>query len=189
MKFATMAAVAALLGASLAACGPRAETTTTETASTAPVEAPAPVPEVAQDFLNKAANTDMLEIETSKVALVKSKNADVKALAKMIIADHTKTTQQAKDFVAKNTALMLPAAADSDFQMRIDNIKNADATGFDDKYLDTVIDAHEAGISTFESYVANGDNADLKTWAAATLPTLQAHFEKAKTIREALNKS
>ena len=181
-----------MLRLGLAACGQPSQTASTETSAsetTAPASAPvAPVANGTQAFLDKAAQTDTLEIETAKVAQTKSTNKDVKALAAMLLKDHTKTTQQLKDWSAANAGFTLPAAPEADFQMRIDNIKNADADGFDDKYLDTVIDAHEAGLAAFKDYADNGDNASLKAWAAKTMPTLQAHFDKAKALRDAINK-
>jgi len=188
----TIAAAVALIGAGgLAACSQPSQTASTETTTetTAPASEPAPpIANPTQAFLDKAAQTDVLEIETAKVAQKKSTNKDVKALAAMLIKDHTKTTQQLKDWSAANAGFTLPAAPDADFQMRIDNIKNADANGFDDKYLDTVIDAHEAGLAAFKDYADNGDNPSLKAWATKVMPTLQAHFDKAKALRDVINK-
>jgi putative membrane protein len=174
--------------AMMAACSQSTTPAATAPATEAEAPAAALVPTVdpgkaTADFATKAANTDMLEIDTSKAALTKTKNAEVKAFAQMMITDHSKTTAQLKDW-AKTTSAALPAAADSDTQGKIDNIKTADAQGFDDKYLDTVIDAHEAGIAAFEDYGKNGADQALKKWAADTLPTLQDHFVKAKALRD-----
>jgi putative membrane protein len=186
-----IAASLALAAGGLAACGQPASTTTeTTTTETAPVEPAAPTMEAAQPFLDKIAATDMLEIEASKAAQTKSKNAEVKALAAMLVKDHTKTTTELKDWASKNPGFTLPTAAPADVQASIDNIKNAAADdGFDDKYLDTVIDAHEDAIELVGKYAANGDNDSLKQWAAATLPTLKAHFDQAQALREKLNKA
>ena len=80
----------------------------------------------------------------SKAAQTKSKNAEVKALAAMLVKDHTKTTTELKAWAAASPSFTLPPSAPADVQASIYNIKNATAdAGFDDKYLDTVIDAHE----------------------------------------------
>lgn len=189
MRNIVVAAALALAAGGLSACNQPASTDTAATEPAAPVEPAAPMLEAAQPFLDKVASWDMLEIETSKAAQTKSTNAEVKALAAMLVKDHTKTTAELKDWVSKNPGFTLPTAAPADVQGSIDNIKNADATGFNDKYLDTIIDAHEDAIELVGKYAANGDNDSLKQWAAATLPTLKAHFDQASALREKLNKA
>jgi putative membrane protein len=179
--------------ASIVACSPSPNTTATDTATTAPAaEAPMPAaidPSMqTQDFANALTTANMLEISTSKVAQTKSRNADVKAYATMLMRDHT--AAQAKVATWATAANMtVPAALDAPTQMLADNITNADATGFDDKYLDTVIDAHESAISKAETYARDGADPALKQIATDLLPTLRTHFDRAKTIREAVNKS
>lgn len=176
--------------AALAACGPgeQAATPPAETTADATTPLTAPVDPAAKtlEFATKAANTDMLEIEASRAALTKSKNAEVKKLANTLIEAHTKTSAELKDWAGKTT-VALPAALDGADKMKADNIKNADAEGFDDKYLDTVIDAHEEAINSFRDYSENGQEAALKQWSIATLPRLTEHLETAKALRDKIN--
>ncbi len=185
------AAAAALAG--LVACSPSSDTATTDPAP-ATTEAVAPAPAVVdpatmtQEFANAVTMGNTLEIETSKVAKAKSTNADVKAYATMIIRDHTAAQAKVKTW-ATTAGVTLPTALDSGNQVLLDNIVGADAAGFDDKYLDTVIDAHESAISKFETYAREGADPALKQTAADLLPTLRSHFDRAKTIRDAVNRS
>lgn len=191
----TLLAAAAFVG--VAACSPPVEQTTTTdaTAITEPSTTPAPLtltPEQAaqqtNQFANAIANADILAIEVSKVAQAKSRNADVKAFAAMLVRDHAATTTELKTW-ATTSGVTLPTAADDGTKLLIDNIRNADATGFDDKYLDTIIDAHEAAIAKFETYAREGQDSALRTWATGTLPKLRAHLEQANTIRTAVNRT
>ena len=52
------------------------------------------------DFVNAAASTDMFEIQAAKLAEKRSKNADVKAFAAMMIHDHTQSTAALKAAIA-----------------------------------------------------------------------------------------
>ena len=189
-KFAFSAAAAAL--ASIVACSPGADKATTNTVSTeAPALPAAPVIDLAaqtQEFANAVTLANTLEIEASKVAQAKSRNGDVKAYATMIIRDHTAAQAKVKTWAA-TSGVALPRVLDGSTQMLLDTITNAGATGFDDKYLDTVINAHEAAISKFETYARDGADPALKQTAADLLPTLRAHFDRAKTIRDAVNRS
>ncbi len=190
-QLAFAAAAAALAG--MVACSPSSDTAATDTTTPATSEA-APLPPIVdpatqtQDFANAATLGNTLEIETSKLAQTRSRNGDVKAFAAMIIRDHTAAQAKVAAW-ATTSKVALPTALDTPNQMLLDNITNADATGFDDKYLDTVIDAHEAAISRFETYARDGADPALKQTAADLLPILQAHFNRAKTIRDAVNRS
>jgi putative membrane protein len=177
--------------ASIVACSPSPNTT----APTAPATTEAPPMPAAvdpsmqtQDFANALTMANMLEISTGKVAQAKSRNADVKAYATMLIRDHTGAQAKVATW-ATAANVITPAALDAPTQMLADHISSADATGFDDKYLDTVIDAHESAISKAETYARDGADPALKQIATDLLPTLRTHFDRAKTIREAINKS
>ncbi|MBU6373201.1 MAG: DUF4142 domain-containing protein [Alphaproteobacteria bacterium] len=145
-------------------------------------------PAVPQTFFTRVAMSDMLEIEASRAALQKTQNAEVRKFAQMMIADHTKTTQDLTG-LAQGASLTVPAALDGDMQAKVTNLQNADAAGFDDKYLDTIIDGHEAAISDFEAYAKNGKDAKLKAWATKTLPTLRKHKDQAEAVRKNVNRS
>lgn len=188
-------AAAAFVG--VAACSPPAnQTTTTDSTTvtepsampTTPMLTPEEAAQQTNRFAVAAATGDMLEIETSKLAQTKSRNADVKTFAAMLIRDHTATSAELKTW-AGSSGVTLPAAADDGTKALIDNIRTADATGFDDKYLDTVIDAHESAISAFETYARDGQDSSLKAWTATTLPKLRAHLEQANTLRAAVNRT
>lgn len=196
MKLKMLATVCGVAMA-MAACGPN-QTQTAEQSATppseqaadamTPVQAPMDPAAKTLDFATKAAKTDMIEIGISKAAATKTKNADVKKLANMLVTDHTKTSTELKSWAGKTT-VALPTSLEGTDQSKIDNIANAEADGFDDKYLDTVIDVHEDAVNAFNDYIQNGQEADLKAWATATLPKLQAHLDAAKALREKINKT
>src|ERR1700759_2325384 len=56
-----------------------------------------------QDFVTEAAQSDMFEIQSSKLAL-NSADAPTKAFAQQMIDDHTKTTDELKGAVGKGEA-------------------------------------------------------------------------------------
>src|ERR1700740_2946036 len=52
-------------------------------------------------FVDGAGQGDMYEIQAAKIAEQKSKSADVKAFAKMMVADHTALEAEMKPLIAK----------------------------------------------------------------------------------------
>ena len=149
---------------------------------------PTPANEAAApDFVQKAAAGDMFEVESSKVALKRSTNADVKAFARMMIKAHTQTTADLKAAIAKSgQSLTPPAALPDDRAKALQDLKDADAKDFDRKYLDAQVDGHQAALDLMARYAKDGDVAEIKDFAGKTAPAVQEHLDKAKSIRDAL---
>jgi hypothetical protein len=52
--------------------------------------------------------------------------------------------------------------------------------------MDDMVSDHEDDVAAFESYVEDAEDADLRGFAEATLPTLRDHLELAKRTQEQL---
>jgi putative membrane protein len=107
-------------------------------------------------FLLAAAQSDMLEIESSKLALTKSDSDKTKQFARKMIKDHTETSNELKALLSGGKA-------------------GATAPSGLDK-------AHEDAVSMFERHGKDGDNAGLKAFAGKTLPHLQEHLKMAQEL-------
>ena len=184
-------AAALALCVSLAACGQKAEETTdaakteagqavdqTQDAAGAAVgKGAGAVAAVSTDaFVKLAGTAGMYEIEASKIALKRSANSGVKKAAQAIIDDHTKAAAELKALVDGGKAPgPLPTALDDRNKGFIDNLNSATAADFDDRYLDQQTAAHNEALTAFKGYADGGDNADLKVFAAKTVPVLEMH--------------
>jgi putative membrane protein len=134
------------------------------------------------DFVKEVAMSDMLEIESSKIAQQRG-SADIKAFADQMVADHTKTSTELKGLVSSGAVKAeLPTALDSKAQGKLDDLKKAKAEDFADDYSDMQVSAHKDAVSLFERYAKGGDNAKLKDWAGKTLPALRHHLEMAQAL-------
>ena len=65
----------------------------------------------------------------------------------------------------------------------LDELKGKSGKDFDQRYDQIQVKAHEDAIALFEAYAREGDNADLKKWAAATLPHLKQHLKMAQKLK------
>lgn len=139
----------------------------------------------ADKFVEKASISGMFEIESSKIALERSTNAEVKAFAQQMIDDHTKADAGLKAAAKQaNVEASLQKSLDEKHQKIITKLKEVEADKFDKKYLDEQEDAHDDAVELFEDYAEKGDNADLKKFAADTLPTLKAHDHKVEALED-----
>jgi len=108
------------------------------------------------DFVKEAATSDMLEIESSKIAQQKG-NADERKFAAQMIADHTKTSSQLKSMVTSGEA-EIPTALDSSSQGKLDKLRDAKPEDFAGQYDPMQVSAHKDVVSLFERYAKGGDN-------------------------------
>jgi putative membrane protein len=168
-------------GAASAAAAAMPDANPAATAPTPANEATAP------DFVTKAATSDMFEVASSKIALKRSKNADVKAFAQMMIDAHTKTTAALKAAIkASGQAIEPPTVLTGHPQDEVTDLLNADIKDFDKKYMDDQVDGHKAALDLMARYAKDGDVAQIKAFAEKTGPVVQQHYDHAKTIRDAL---
>jgi putative membrane protein len=134
------------------------------------------------DFVTEVANSDMFEIESSKLAQQKG-NAQEKTFAAQMISDHTKTSTELKQLVSSGKVkAAVPAALDSSHQSKLDKLKEAKPDAFAKDYASEQVSAHKDAVNLFERYVKGGDNADLKAWAGKTLPALKHHLQMAQGL-------
>lgn len=135
-----------------------------------------------QDFVTQAANGGLFEVESSKLAAERASDK-VKAFATQMIADHEKVNGELKAMVQGGKAKAeLPAALDSSHQGKLDKLKGLQGKDFTDQYLDDQIKAHKDAVDLFKRYGDEGENAELKAWAASTRPQLEAHLKMVQEL-------
>jgi hypothetical protein len=86
------------------------------------------------DFVREAAISDMFEIESSKLALLRSDSA-TKDFATQMIGDHSKTTAELKS-AARTANIPLPTVLDGSLRVKLDKLRGLDGTAFTRQYLD-----------------------------------------------------
>jgi putative membrane protein len=143
-----------------------------------------PAPPSAQDFVNKVALSDMLEIQSSQLALAKQADVDTKPFAEKMVADHQKTSSELKSLVeGGKVKATLPAALDAPHQKILDDLRAKSGKDFDQDYDQLQVKAHREAVALFEAYAKSGDDPELKKWAATTLPHLKEHLSMAEKLK------
>ena len=171
--FAAVAAAALLAGCStMGADG-------TSTAMGAPADM---TPSTRDAYVQMAAASDLFEIQSSQLAVSRAQNPEVRAFAQMLIEHHTMTTQQ---LTAAATAagtppnpMLMPMQAEM-----ISQLQGANGAEFDRLYLRQQVPAHEMALALHSNYAGNGDTPTLRTVAAAAVPIVRQHLERARALR------
>lgn len=152
------------------------------TAETTGVNSALNIPPKTEDFVKEVSMSDIFEIESSKLAVQKG-SAATKAFAQQMIDAHQKTSSELKGLIDGGKVKAPAATGMSDAQKKsFDDLKNLSGKEFDDAYQSDQEDAHEDAVDVFKRYASEGDNADLKAWAAKTLPALEHHLKMAEDL-------
>lgn len=177
--------------------GAAVTTSTGQAANTAGTDAAAPVggaatapattaavqmqPLPAQDFVLAAASGGLFEVESSKLALERSKSDAVKQFAQMMIADHSKANDELKAIAtdAKLEVPAVPAGAPAEHLKAVQDASDAD---FDRTYLMHQDQAHDETLALFTAQAGATSTPELAAFAAKTLPTLKMHAEHVKKL-------
>ena len=135
------------------------------------------------DFIQKAAMSDMYEVQAGKLAAEKGQSDAVKQFGQQMVDAHTKTTEELTGIVkTKNLKVEIPSTLDAKHQKLFDDLNRASADNFDKAYAKQQVDAHQEAVDLFKKYGANGDDPDVKQFAEKTLPTIQHHLDEAKKL-------
>jgi putative membrane protein len=138
------------------------------------------------EFVEDAAHGGMAEVELGKLATSKAKDAEVKKFGQMMVTDHTKANNELKT-LAQTKKWTLPTDA-GPHKDTIEELGKLSGEEFDRAYVDQMVEDHEADVEAFEEQAQSSADAELKAFAAKTLPTLKEHLETIKAIQARLNK-
>jgi putative membrane protein len=129
------------------------------------------------DFVAEAVAMNYAEIDMANLGLQKSSNAEVKSIASMLVADHTKALAELKT-LAQTKAITVPVEAKDDDKKDLQKLTDEKGNDFDKKWLEKMEDAHDKAINKFEKRADKGEDADIKAFAAKMVPHLKMHKDK-----------
>ncbi len=134
-------------------------------------------------FMNDAAPGGMAEVELGKLAVSKTQNAEIKAFAQKMIADHSKAGEDLKQLAAQKKVSLPPDVLPAHKQL-MEKLSKLSGADFDKEYVKAMVEAHEKDVTAFENVSKTAADADVKAFATKTLPTLKMHLEMIKGMAD-----
>lgn len=144
-----------------------------------------PVSEEDTKFAVEAASGGMMEVQLGELAQQKASSQRVKDFGAMMVRDHSKANDELKSLAGMKN-VTLPPAPGEDHMDHIKKLSEKSGKEFDKDYMKMMVDDHQDDIDAFEKASNNAKDADVKAFAAKTLPVLRAHLDSAKAVRDAL---
>jgi putative membrane protein len=138
-------------------------------------------------FVTKAAGGGLAEVQLGQLATQKASNPDVKAFGQQMVDDHSKANTELQG-IASRKSVTLPNTMDSKDQATYDRLSALNGAAFDRAYMADMVKDHRIDITEFEKEANSGSDADLKSFASKTLPTLRHHLELAQSAESKVKK-
>jgi putative membrane protein len=141
---------------------------------------PAATPE---QFIQKVASSNQLAIQTSQLALDKSKNDRIRQLAQRIIDDHTKLGDELKATLQQANIPLPNVQLNPNDQAQLNKLKKLNGAAFDRAFAAGQFQDHMQAMRLVETYSKIGTNEPLKQLASQALPVLQGHLKMVEALR------
>lgn len=135
-------------------------------------------------FVMEAATGGMMEVELGNLAQQNAASQRVKDFGSMMVADHGKANNELKSMV--NGRVMIPDSLPAKMKKEMDQLRKLNGKAFDRSYMSLMTEDHKKDIDKFQKQSQSGTDAQLKSWAGATLPVLQKHYDSVQAIRKGL---
>ena len=142
-----------------------------------------------EDFLKEVAQASQIEVESSKLAMTKAQNAEVKAFAEKLVKEHTAASEELNTLVKSRHAEWKdddPKFVEK--KRKHESLQKLTGADFDKEYLEDMISDHESTIALFARYSLNASDTALKSFADKTQPTLREHLKMARDLKARVSK-
>ena len=154
--------------------------------TTAPVTNTTPLESTDVDFVIKAAEGGIMEVEAGNIAQQNSTNERVKAYATMMVRDHSNANNELKGMVSTRGVMIPEDSIRMKHKSHLEMMQKMKGKAFDNHYMGMMVTDHKKTVEEFEKAANNLKDADLKAWAAKTLPVLKMHNDSAQAINKVI---
>jgi putative membrane protein len=138
-----------------------------------------------QQFVDMAAQIDMVEANLGQMAQSQGASQAVKDYGQMLVTDHTNDFNQLYT-AAQQANLNRPNAIDAEHnKAMIDPFQKLNGAAFDKKFGHEMVAGHTKAIAMYKKEAADAQNAALKSYAQTALPVLEKHLDSAKSLEKA----
>lgn len=140
----------------------------------------------ADAFVDRIAVHDMYALVAARLALRRSSSPEVQAFAARELAEHTTSIHHLQAALEMNETRGVAPPPDKlspRFKKLLVQLQAAPDDDFDAAYLDQQIAVHEEMVALLAGYRDQGDNAQLRAYAAAISPVFERHLRYLKERR------
>ena len=134
-----------------------------------------------RQFVKKAAEGGMAEVELGQLATEKAASPEVKQFGQRMVDDHTKANDQLNQ-VASEEGVTVPDKLDAKDAATKARLEKLSGKAFDRAYMHDMVMDRTKDVSDFRMESKSATNPAVKNFAKETLPTLESHLKEARSI-------
>jgi putative membrane protein len=160
----------------------------------------------AREFINQMTIAGLAEVQLGMLASERGTNGDVKAFGQMMVKDHSQANKELAQ-IAAQLKVQPPKEVDAKHRDLANRLSKLQGAEFDREYMTAMVQGHEEVLKELRAFSGNqlttnapadrtsapgsvatgttggtqGDQA-LTQWASKTLPVVQQHLERARSI-------
>jgi len=134
------------------------------------------------NFILAAAQGGMTEVKLGEMAAQKGLREDVKEFGQMMVKDHMAINDDLKTMAAQK-GVTLPNSLDAEHQDIVDKMAALTGTGFDDAYINGMIQTHQMDAKTLRAESAATEDAGVKYFVNTSIPVVESHLQRITALK------
>ena len=138
-----------------------------------------------KDFMGKAVQGGLAEVQLGGIAVQKAQNEEVKAFGQKMITDHSRANSELRTIITQK-GVNIPSTTTVEQAESMNKLSKLSGAAFDKEYVRMMVEDHEKDVAEFQKEANTGTDIDTKEFAADTLPKLKMHLEMIKSISSKL---
>jgi putative membrane protein len=136
----------------------------------------------AAEFVRQTAIAQMFGMESATLALHKSSSPAIKDFAHDLASTQGAVTSGLRRIVAKRSDIVLPDRPDGRHLDLLRDLSDKQGAAFDKAYVEAQRSMHHEAALLMERYASEGDDAELKGFAAQSLPVFRELDRKSREL-------
>ena len=136
----------------------------------------------AAEFVRQTAIAQMFGIESATLALHKSSSPAIKDFAHALASEQGAATSGLRRIIAKRSDIALPDRPDGRHLDLLRDLTDKQGTAFDKAYVEAQRSTHREVALLMERYANEGDDPELKSFAAQSLPVFRELDRKSREL-------
>jgi putative membrane protein len=145
------------------------------------VSGPSMVSKDDMTFFQKAAQTEMLELQAAEIASSRALAPTTKTFASTMTTEHGANNDALKA-LATSKGVTLPVKLADKYLEALEKLRKEEPKEFDKRYAEIMQEGHKQAIELFKERAKESKDADIRGFASDTLPALQHHLEMARQL-------
>jgi putative membrane protein len=137
------------------------------------------------EFVMRAAQSGMAEVEASRMAVTRASSPEVRDFAQTMIRDHTDANEQLMR-IASSKGMPVARELNAQHRAQLNALAALQGAQFDRAYVQQMgVQAHQEAVDLFSRQASQGTDPELRDFAQRTLQHLREHLAMAQQVSDA----